>query len=166
MALEQSTIEELAKLSIDLFNSPETKSAVLPLLKKVRPGLALPELDLQEQIGSATAEMSKKIQELQEKLARSETENQIREKRDALINKGLASREELPEIEKLMVEDGISDYEKAAKYHRATQTQSIPTPTPFRKPFEDAKTSAADFFKDSRSALKKQLWEGLQQRPA
>ena len=163
MSLEDSTRDELARLSLDLFNNPETRDAALPLLRKVRPGLPLPELEIGDRIKSANASVTKEVAELRAELTRRDTEQRIREARESVVDKGIVRRDEIEAVEQMMVADGITDHEKAARHYRNSQIASAPTAAkPYQKPFDHATDKIGEYFKDRKNALRNDLFAGIQ----
>ena len=79
-ALEQSTQESLAKLSLDLAGNPKTRKSFLTLAKEVRPNTPIPEIDSERAVDERFAV---------EKAAREKFEG---EQRDRWLKEDLAKK--------------------------------------------------------------------------
>ena len=66
---------------------------------------------------------------MEAKLKEKESLEELQKRRDKLIKKGLASEEDIEEIEKIMLEKKISDHETAAEYFDWMKQAAQPTPS-------------------------------------
>jgi len=133
MSLENASYEErdaLALLAKDLSNNPETRSQFMQLTRKVRPEVAMPELEIQERVNSQLDQYQQKISNLEAKLQERDAVNNLEQRRKGLLDKGLVeNRDQIQDVEKLMLEKGITNHEAAAEYHNFMKQAAVPTPT-------------------------------------
>ena len=132
MSLEDISLEqrdELALLMKELAENPATRKEALRLTKKVRPNLPIPELELEEFTEKKMTEAEDRVTQLEAKLKEKESLEELQKRRDKLIKKGLASEEDIEEIEKIMLEKKISDHETAAEYFDWMKQAAQPTPS-------------------------------------
>ena len=125
---------EALKIFETLANDPSTRKDFLKLYKKIDPKFVSPELEVDEQIGVATADFKKTISSLENRLYERDLSDRLKDTRRSLVETGLASERDLPEIEKLMVEKKIPDHKVAAEYYRMQQQSARPTPSAFTTP--------------------------------
>jgi len=133
MSLENASYEErdaLALLAKDLSNNPETRSQFMQLTRKVRPEVAMPELEIQERVNTQLDKYQQKISSLEAKLQERDAVNNLEQRRKSILDKGLVnSRDEIQDVEKIMLEKGITNHEAAAEYHNFMKQAAVPTPT-------------------------------------
>jgi len=131
MSLENATAEsELAALAQQLAENPETRKDFLRLTKKVKPDLPIPELDIEERASQVYNKADARVQELETKLKQKEAVEELERRRQTLVKKGLVDAEDdIKDVEKLMLERGITNHETAAEYHRWMKEAAKPTPS-------------------------------------
>lgn len=132
MSLEDISLEqrdELALLMKELAENPATRKEALRLTKKVRPNLPIPELELEDYTEKKVTQAEDRVAQLEAKLKEKESLEELQKRRDKLIKKGLASEEDIEEIEKIMLEKKISDHETAAEYFDWMKQAAQPTPS-------------------------------------
>lgn len=131
MSLENATAEsELAALAQQLAENPETRKDFLRLTKKVKPDLPIPELDIEERASQVYNKADARVQELETKLRQKEAVEELERRRQTLVKKGLVDAEDdIKDVEKLMLERGITNHETAAEYHRWMKEAAKPTPS-------------------------------------
>ena len=133
MSLEDLSFEardELAALARQMAEDPATRKDFLKLTKKLKPDMPIPELEIQEYTNNAVSASEKRIQELEAKLSERDSVAELEKRRQNLIKKGLVqSDEEIEEVEKVMLEKGITNHEVAADYWKYMQQAAIPTPS-------------------------------------
>jgi hypothetical protein len=133
MSLENASYEErdaLALLAKDLSNNPETRSQFMQLTRKVRPEVAMPELEIQERVNTQLDKYQQKISSLEAKLQERDAVNNLEQRRKSILDKGLVNnRDEIQDVEKIMLEKGITNHEAAAEYHNFMKQAAVPTPT-------------------------------------
>ena len=133
MSLENLSLEardELAALAQTLAENPETRKDFLRMTKKVKPDLPIPELDIEDYTQRAVNRSEDRVQALEAKLREKEAIEELQKRRQSLMKKGLISNEsEVSDVEKIMLERGITNHETAAEYHQWMKQAAVPTST-------------------------------------
>ncbi len=131
MSLENVSLEardELASLSQMLAENPETRKEFLRMTKKVKPDLPIPELDMEDFTRNAVNQSEQRVQALEAKLRERDAIAELQSRRNSLVRKGLiSSEEEVKDVEKIMLEQGITNHETAAQYHNWMKQAAVPT---------------------------------------
>jgi len=133
MSLENLSLEardELAALAQTLAENPDTRKDFLRMTKKVKPDLPIPELDIEDYTHRAVSRSEDRVQALEAKLREKEAIEELNNRRQSLMKKGLISNEsEVGDVEKIMLERGITNHETAAEYHQWMKQAAVPTST-------------------------------------
>jgi len=133
MSLEDVSYEardELARLAKQLSDNPETRSQFLKLAKQVRPDVSMPEIEIEERYTKKFQDFESKLAARDAKQAERDAMDNLEYRRNSLVEKGLVnSRDEIQEVEKLMLDKGITNHEAAAEYHKYMKQAAIPTPS-------------------------------------
>jgi hypothetical protein len=133
MSLENLSLEardELAALAQTLAENPETRKDFLRMTKRVKPDLPIPELDIEDYTHKAVSRSEDRVQALEAKLREKEAIEELQKRRQSLMKKGLISNEsEVGDVEKIMLERGITNHETAAEYHQWMKQAAVPTST-------------------------------------
>jgi hypothetical protein len=133
MSLENLSLEardELAALAQTLAENPDTRKDFLRMTKKVKPDLPIPELDIEDYTHRAVSRSEDRVQALEAKLREKEAVEELQKRRQSLMKKGLISNEsEVSDVEKIMLERGITNHETAAEYHQWMKQAAVPTST-------------------------------------
>jgi hypothetical protein len=133
MSLENLSLEardELAALAQTLAENPETRKDFLRMTKRVKPDLPIPELDIEDYTHKAVSRSENRVQALEAKLREKEAIEELQKRRQSLMKKGLISNEsEVGDVEKIMLERGITNHETAAEYHQWMKQAAVPTST-------------------------------------
>ena len=115
MSLENVSLEardELASLSQMLAENPETRKEFLRMTKKVKPDLPIPELEMEDFTRNAVNKSEQRVQALEAKLRERDAIAELQSRRNSLVKKGLiSSEEEVKDVEKIMLEQGITNHE-------------------------------------------------------
>ena len=131
MSLENVSLEardELAALAQQLADNPATRKDFLRMTKKVKPDLPIPELDMEDYTHSAVTKSEQRVQALEAKLREKEAIEELQKRRESLMKKGLiASEDEVKDVEKIMLERGITNHETAAEFHQWMKQAAVPT---------------------------------------
>ena len=131
MSLENLSLEardELAALAQTLAENPETRKDFLRMTKRVKPDLPIPELDIEDYTHRAVSRSEDRVQALEAKLREKEALEELQNRRQSLMKKGLISNEsEVGDVEKIMLERGITNHETAAEYHQWMKQAAVPT---------------------------------------
>ena len=133
MSLENLSLEardELAALAQTLAENPETRKDVWRMTKRVKPDLPIPELDIEDYTHRAVSRSEDRVQALEAKLREKEALEELQNRRQSLMKKGLIANEsEVGDVEKIMLERGITNHETAAEYHQWMKQAAVPTST-------------------------------------
>ena len=131
MSLENVSLEardELAALAQSLADNPATRKEFLRMTKKVKPDLLIPELEIEDNTQRAVSKAEERVMQLEAKLREKDALAELDKRRQALIKKGLiASEDEVKDVEKIMLERGITSHETAAEYHQWMKQAAVPT---------------------------------------
>ena len=131
MSLENVSLEardELAALAQQLADNPATRKDFLRMTKKVKPDLPVPELDMEDYTHNAVSKSEQRVQALEAKLREKEAIEELQKRRESLMKKGLiASEDEVKDVEKIMLERGITNHETAAEFHQWMKQAAVPT---------------------------------------
>jgi hypothetical protein len=132
-SLENLSLEardELAALAQTLAENPETRKDFLRMTKRIKPELPIPELDIEDYTHKAVSKSEERVQALEAKLREKEAIEELQNRRKSLMKKGLIqSEEEISDVEKVMLERGITNHETAAEYHQWMKQAAVPTST-------------------------------------
>jgi hypothetical protein len=166
-SLEDMTPEmayELARLSRRLAENPETREEFLRLTKKDTPNLPIPEIELKDTVYAATKQANARVEQLERKLLEKEALEELNRRRQALVKKGKISDEaEIEQVEKIMLERGITNHETAADYHKWMTEQAKPTPSTFSRNVMDdtARNTLSSFWKNPQHAARDEATKAL-----
>jgi hypothetical protein len=128
MSLEGKSAEEIEKLASwadGVLNSPHRKEA-LQLTKKINPAFRSPELEIDERIEAATSKLHEKNVELEKQILGERIERSRQEKARDLKAQGF----DIEAVEKVMTDNGISNYESAVKLMKAEAVLAPAAPPP------------------------------------
>ena len=168
MSLENVSLEardELAALAQQLADNPATRKDFLRMTKKVKPDLPIPELDMEDYTYNAVNKSEQRVQALEAKLRERDAVEELQKRRQSLMKKGLiASEDEVKDVEKIMLERGITNHETAAEFHQWMKQAAVPTssgynPSPvkqfdlnkyWKNPVNAARDEAASALRDLR----------------
>ena len=144
--------DELAQLARELADNPDTRESFLRLTKKARPSLTIDSIDLKDEMHSRLESAATRVEQLEGKLREREALDSLESRRKGLIESGkVQSRADIAEIEKVMLEQGITNHETAADYWKWMNQAATPTPSAFasRNVFNDTnKSNLSGFFKN------------------
>ena len=133
MSLEDLSMEardELALLARQLAENPKTRKDFLRLTKQAKPDLPIPELEIEEHTNKALEAAQKRVEALEAKLQERDARSELEKRRDNLRSKGLINDDkDLEEVEKVMLEKGITNHESGAEYWQWMKQAAAPTPT-------------------------------------
>lgn len=120
--------DELAALAQQLAENPATRKEFLRMTKKVKPDLPIPELEIEESTHRAVSKAEDRVNALEAKLREKEAIEELQKRRNSLVKKGLVkSEDDVEQVEKLMLEKGITNHETAAEYHEWMKQAAVPT---------------------------------------
>ena len=132
MSLEDLSLEqrdELALLAQQLADNPATRKQFLRMTKQVKPEMSIPELDMEDFTNNKVSAAEERVMGLEAKLRERDAREELQKRRDSLLKKGLARNQtDIDEIEKLMLEKGMTNHETAAEYFDWMKQAAEPTP--------------------------------------
>lgn len=132
--MSPEAIADLATLAKGLSDNPKTRQQFLGLMKTADPNLNIPEFDIPMRIANGVQPYVDKIEKLERENAEREIRDTIRSRRRAIMDKNHLSEDDVKEVEKLMIEKGISNHETAAEFFVSQKRSATPTPTAFSQP--------------------------------
>ena len=166
MSLEDVSYEQrdqLAALMRELSDNPATRKEVLRLTKKIKPDLVIPELEIEETTNNAVSESRKELEAIKAKLAEKEALEDLEKRRNALMRKGVVrSEEEIEEVEKVMLEKGITNHDTAADYWEWMKQTAAPTPTGYN-PSAVKQFDLNKYYKNPVGAARDEATKALQE---
>lgn len=126
MSLESLTPDELAFLNVGklLLEHPEVKRDAQRLIKKARPQTVIPEIDLEDRLLARETELTKRQQEMEDRLNKEALERRIEKEREAVREMGI----DVSALETFMKENELYSYPKAAKIFQQVNQPASPTP--------------------------------------
>ena len=133
MSLEDLTPEardELALLAKQLSENPDTRKDFLRQVKKMKPEMPIPELEIEDYTRHAVEKANDRVAQLEARLREKDALDELNKRRSRLKSKGLIDKDEdIEEVEKVMLDKGITNHEAAAEYWRWMQQSAAPTPS-------------------------------------
>ena len=164
MSLENLSLEardELAQLAQTMADNPKTREAFLRLTKEVNPDLQIPEIQIKDMTRSELDAMRKENEALQAKFKEREAVDELNKRRSSLVKKGLInSEDDIPEIEKIMMEKQIHNHETAAEYHNWMKQAAKPTPSGYN-PSAINKFDLSAYWKNPANAARSEAAKAL-----
>lgn len=156
--------DELAALARELSEHPETREQFLRLTKKARPSMPIGEIDLKDEMTKRLEEAQSRVDQLEGKLREKDALDELERRRNALSKKHGMKDEDIAEIEKIMLEKGITSHESAAEYYDWMRKAATPTPA---KTFsrnvldESARDTLRGFWKNPQVAARDEAAKAL-----
>lgn len=135
-AEDLNELRTLAATAQSLFSSPETRQDAQRLMKKINPKLIVPELDQHDAVAKIReefhAELDKRDKELAAERAGRSRDDRLRALRDnGLLDPDdvkIEAESKLSKIEKYMIDNGINNYDAAARLYALERQNATPTP--------------------------------------
>jgi len=166
MSLEDMSFEQrdqLALLMRELSDNPATRKEVLRLTKQIKPDLVIPELEIESTTKSYVEKLEQKLMDREAKDREQDALRDLESRRNRLMKKGLVEREEdIEEVEKIMLEKGISNHESAAEYWQWMKQSATPTPTGYN-PSAVSKFDLGKYYKNPVGAARDEASKALQE---
>lgn len=156
--------DELALLARRLAENPATRKEFLRLTKKATPDLPIPELEIEDTVYAATNQAHARVEQLEQKLREKDAMEELNRRRQSLVKKGKVSDEsEIEQVEKIMLERGITNHETAADFHKWMNEQAKPTPSTFSRNVLDdtARNTLSSFWKNPQHAARDEASKAL-----
>ena len=161
MAFEQR--DQMALLMRELSDNPTTRKEILRLTKKVKPDLVIPELEIEEHTSNAVSAAQRRVESLEAQLRERDAIEDLEKRRSKLMKKGLIQDEsEIEEVEKVMLEKGITNHEAAAEYWQWMKQSAAPTPSGYN-PSAVAKFDLGKYYKNPVMAARDEASKALQE---
>jgi hypothetical protein len=164
MSLEDLSLEardELAALAKKLADNPKTRKEFLRLTKSVNPDLPIPELEIEDRTTSALDQMRQENEAIRAKLREKEAMETLEKRRNALMKKGLIqSEDDIPQVEKVMLDKKIADHETAAEYWQWMKQTAEPTASSYQ-PNTMSKWDLSKFMKNPVGAARDEAFKAL-----
>ena len=166
MSLEDMSFEQrdqMALLMRELSDNPTTRKEILRLTKKVKPDLVIPELEIEEHTSNAVSAAQRRVESLEAQLRERDAIEDLEKRRSKLMKKGLIQDEsEIEEVEKVMLEKGITNHEAAAEYWQWMKQSAAPTPSGYN-PSAVAKFDLGKYYKNPVMAARDEASKALQE---
>ena len=166
MSLEDMSFEardELALLARQMAEDPNTRRDFLRMTKKIKPEMNIPELEIESYTQNAVSASNRRVEELEAKIREKDALEDLNNRRQALMRKGLANSEsEIEQIEKVMLEKGITNHEAAAEYWSWMNQSAAPTPTGYN-PSAVAQFDLDKFMKNPVQSARNEASKALQE---
>lgn len=166
MSLEDLSFEardELAMLARQMAENPSTRKDFLRLTKQLKPEMPIPELEIESYTEKAVSAANKRVEEMEARMRERDALDELSSRRQSLIKKGLIQDEsQIEEIEKVMLEKGITNHEAAAEYWQWMNQSAAPTPTGY-SPSAIAKFDLNRFMKNPVASARDEASKALQE---
>jgi hypothetical protein len=163
MSLEDLSLDardELALLARQLAENPATRKDFLKLTKRAKPDMVIPELDIEEHTTSRLVASDKRVEALEGQLRDRDIREELDKRRSRIVEKGLASKDDMDDIERVMLDKGITNHEVAAEYWAFMKQAAQPTPTGYNpSPFKALNLS--DYVKNPVTAARNEAAKAL-----
>lgn len=121
------TLAQIAQLNNAMANNPATRTDYLKLIKRISPNTVIPELDAAAPIMTALAEERSKREALEAKIQADEIRRNIQEKRAKTAKEHKLTDDQMVEVEKLMTDNQIPNYDTAAQFYTMQRKAAVPT---------------------------------------
>lgn len=119
-----------AGLMDELYKNPATKRQLLELVKTHKPDLPIPEIDQPKAFETETVQpLLKKMDDFRADLEKQRAE-QAREREQTRALRAGLTEADLPEVDKLMTEKKIADWDTAVEHLRMSQRLAVPRSMP------------------------------------
>ena len=166
MSLEDISLEardELALLAKQLSDNPETRKEFLRLTQRVKPNMVIPELQLEDFTNKKVNQAEERVMQLENKLREKDIREHLESKRRALKEQGIARTDaDIQEIEKIMLEQGITSHDTAAQHWEWMKQAATPTPTGYN-PNMINKFDLSKYWKNPQGAARNEAASALQE---
>ena len=166
MSLEDMSFEQrdqLALLMRELSDNPATRKDVLRLTKQLKPDLVIPELDIENSTKSYVDKLEQRLMERDAKDREQDAVRDLESRRNKLMKKGFVQNDDdIHEVEKIMLEKGITNHESAAEYWQWMKQSATPTPTGYN-PSAVSKFDLGKYYKNPVGAARDEASKALQE---
>jgi hypothetical protein len=159
MSLEDLSMDardELAQLARQLAENPATRKQFLQMTKQVKPDMPIPELEIEAYTDKRVSEAQYRVEQLEAKLREKEAVDELNRRRNELMKKGyVRSDDEVNEVEKVMLEKGITNHESAAEYYNWMKQAAEPTASSYN-PSGLSKFDLTDYWKNPTQGARRE----------
>lgn len=107
---------QVADFVESIYNDPTLNKEAKRLIKKKYPQMQIPDLDIEERVDQRFADEKKERDERERKAKEDAEDARFREKRKAVQEEYGFTNEAMTDLEKMMVERNIGDYDVAASF--------------------------------------------------
>lgn len=107
---------QIADFVESIYNDPNLSKEAKRLIKKKYPQLAIPDLDIEDRIEQRLAEAEKQRTDQEAAKAKEADEAHWKDQRSRIQKQYSFTDEAMTDLEKMMVEKNVGDYEVAASY--------------------------------------------------
>src|SRR5215475_521692 len=119
---------QVADLVEPIWDDPDLSKDAKRLLKRKYPNLQIPDYDLEEKFEKRLEEDRKKKEEAENNTRRAKEEDTWKTERKRIQDEYKYSDDDMTDLEKMMVDKNVANYEVAAEYRKAkTPRPSKPT---------------------------------------
>lgn len=125
-AFSEEQKDQLLESLEGLYNDPELGISVQELVEK-KFGVTDPSLAATRRHQKETQELREQLASLESKTLEKEIKSRVNSEKDAAQKQYRLSDEDMKEVSKSMLENGISNYDKAAHYYQLSRQAAIPT---------------------------------------
>jgi hypothetical protein len=164
MSLEDLSSEardELALLARRLAENPNTRKDFLRMTKTVNPDMPIPELEIEESTNRANNEMREELQAMRNQMRERDALEELGKRRNKLKAKGLIQNDEdMNEVERIMLDKGITNHEAAAEYWTWMKQSAAPTPTGYN-PSAISKFDLSKYWKNPTAGARDEAAKAL-----
>jgi hypothetical protein len=147
----------LAGVTRELLNNPATRTRLQSMVKEIHPDQFIPEIDVAQR---ALAPVNEEVSRLRAELERVTAEREVENRRAQLVSSGKVTARDVPEVEKLMMERGIGDYETAAELLHFQRQAAVPAPT-YESTRMRLPTDKADLMRDPRGFAMQSAYDAI-----
>ncbi len=134
MSLENLTEEERNSAILKrMMNHPEFGDEAKRIWKKIEPAARFPDIEMKDQVATATKALQDKIDALENKQLEERVLANRKENHKKVTDAGFS----VEQVEKVMTDEKIANYDTAIKYLQGQNAMAPPTPqsvTPIRMP--------------------------------
>lgn len=128
------TLTQIAALQQQLANNPATRGEYLRLIKKVSPNTVIPEIDAAAPIMAELAKEREAREKLEARLQEDDARRRVLAKREATMKAHKLTEDQMVEVEKIMTDHQIPNYETGAKYYAMERRVAEPTSSSIANP--------------------------------
>lgn len=144
-SLEDLSVDQMAaatKTLHALVNNPATREITLRSIKATNPGAVIPEIDSQDKFAKQLAEEREARLALEQKMQEQQINQRIKENRERIQKSHGLDEAQTLEVEKIMVDEQIPNYDSAVKVYKASRSQAEPTTAQISRPSYDMPENA------------------------